>query len=73
MNNKQIILDNISECLKLFPELTFSQILFHLDINQVDHMTIFKNKPMFIDNYNDPDKIIAKRSIEALKELKNKI
>lgn len=73
MNNKQIIFDNISECLKLLPELSFSQILFHLDINQVDHTTIFKNKPMFVDNFEDSDKIIAKRSTIALQELKNKI
>ena len=67
------IIDNISECSKLFPELSFSQILFHLDINQVDHRTIFRNKPMFIDNFEDSNKIIEKRSTLALQELKNKI
>ncbi len=73
MTSKNKILDNISECSKLFPELSFSQILFHLDINQVDHRTIFRNKPMFIDNFDDSDEIIKKRSVLALKELKNKI
>lgn len=69
---KQSIIDNIIECSRLFPEYSFTQILFVLGINNVDVNTIFDLNPKYEDNFDNSDEFILEVSTLALNELKNK-
>lgn len=69
---KNSIINNIVECSRLYPEYSFTQILFVLGINQVDPYTLFDLKPKYQDNFNISDEDVLEISSIALNELKNK-